>query len=152
MRVSIIAVGRLKNGAEKDLTERYLKRLNPSPQLREVDERRNLSGAGLKRREAALLLDACPEKAILIALDEHGTHLGSRELAVKLRDFADDGVADLAFLIGGADGLDKSVIEKADLTLSLGKMTWPHQLARAMLLEQIYRAQQIIAGHPYHRD
>ena len=87
-----------------------------------------------------------------MALDERGRQLGSRDFAQKLGAWRDQGVAEIAFVIGGADGLAESLRRRADLTLSLGQMTWPHMLARAMLVEQIYRAQQILAGHPYHRD
>jgi 23S rRNA (pseudouridine1915-N3)-methyltransferase len=106
----------------------------------------------LKAREAALILAAVPAGARLVALDERGVRWGSREFADRLAAWRDGGAAGLAFAIGGAEGLGNAVVERADAVLSLGAMTWPHLLARGMLLEQLYRAQQILAGHPYHRD
>lgn len=108
--------------------------------------------AELKTREAALILGALPHGARLVALDGRGATWSSIELADRLRDWRDTGAHAAAFAIGGADGLGSAVIERADAVLSLGKMTWPHLLVRGMLLEQLYRAQQILAGHPYHRD
>ena len=98
------------------------------------------------------MLGALPDGARLIALDEHGQLWSSRELADRLAAWRDQGTTTLAFAIGGADGLARAVTERADAVLSLGAMTWPHLLVRGMLLEQLYRAQQILAGHPYHRD
>jgi 23S rRNA (pseudouridine1915-N3)-methyltransferase len=106
----------------------------------------------LRAREAELILGARPKGAPLIALDEKGARWSSRTFAERLALWRDQGVADLAFAIGGADGLENTVREQADLALSLGAMTWPHLFVRAMLLEQLYRAQQILAGHPYHRE
>jgi 23S rRNA (pseudouridine1915-N3)-methyltransferase len=111
-----------------------------------------LPSAALKAREAALILGALPARARLIALDERGAVWSSRDLADQLAAWRGRGVVALAFAIGGADGLGAEVLDRADTTLSLGQMTWPHLLARCMLLEQLYRAQQILAGHPYHRD
>jgi 23S rRNA (pseudouridine1915-N3)-methyltransferase len=99
-----------------------------------------------------LLLAALPAGARLVALDERGAAWSSRDLAERLTAWRDRGVATLAFAIGGADGLDAAVTARADAVLSLGAMTWPHLLARCLVLEQLYRAQQIVAGHPYHRD
>jgi 23S rRNA (pseudouridine1915-N3)-methyltransferase len=87
----------------------------------------------------------------VVALDERGAALSSAAFAERLGTWRDGGIPDLAFLIGGADGLADTVRQRAGLVLSLGLMTWPHLLARGLLLEQIYRAQQILAGHPYHR-
>ena len=115
-----------------------------------MEEKRKLAPPELKTREATLLLNAVPKGAAIVALDRRGTALSSEAFAQRLATWRDAG-ADLAFLIGGAEGLAESVLERAQLVLSFGAMTWPHLLARAMLLEQIYRAQQILAGHPYHR-
>ena len=93
-----------------------------------------------------------PPAARLVALDERGTPWTSRQFAERLASWRDAGAAALAFAIGGADGLGQAVVDRADAVLSLGPMTWPHLLARSLLLEQLYRAQQILAGHPYHRD
>ncbi|MBF0251908.1 MAG: 23S rRNA (pseudouridine(1915)-N(3))-methyltransferase RlmH [Alphaproteobacteria bacterium] len=142
----------MKTGAERDLFDVYAGRLNPAPELREVEEKRRLEGPRLKAREAELLLGATPDGAMVVALDERGRQMSSRAFADRLGAWRDEGVRDVAFLIGGADGLDESVRAKADLILSLGEMTWPHMLVRGMLAEQIYRAHAILSGHPYHRD
>ncbi len=99
-----------------------------------------------------MILAALPPGAKLVALDERGVAWSSRDLAERLGGWRDQGIATLAFAIGGAEGLGQAVIERADAVLSVGAMTWPHLLVRGMLLEQLYRAQQILAGHPYHRD
>jgi 23S rRNA (pseudouridine1915-N3)-methyltransferase len=124
----------------------------PPVTLVELEEKRRLPAAELKEREAELILAALPAGARLVALDERGAAWSSRQLADRLAGWRDSGVAALAFAIGGADGLGQRVIGRADTILSLGPMTWPHLLARSLLLEQLYRAQQILAGHPYHRD
>jgi 23S rRNA (pseudouridine1915-N3)-methyltransferase len=124
----------------------------PPPAIIEVEEKRRLSPAELKAREAELILGTVPAGARLVALDRSGAEWSSRELADRLRKWRDGGVADLAFAIGGAEGLGPAVIDRAHQALSLGAMTWPHLLCRCMLLEQLYRAQQILAGHPYHRQ
>jgi 23S rRNA (pseudouridine1915-N3)-methyltransferase len=117
-----------------------------------LEEKRRLPPAALKLREAELILGARPPGARLVALDQTGAAWTSRDFADRLAAWRDGGATSLAFAIGGAEGLGPAVIESADATLSLGAMTWPHFLVRGMLLEQLYRAQQIIAGHPYHRD
>jgi 23S rRNA (pseudouridine1915-N3)-methyltransferase len=124
----------------------------PPVSLVEVEEKRRLTGAEMKQREAALILAALPADARLVALDERGATWTSRQFADRLAGWRDGGAGVLAFAIGGADGLGQAVIERADAVLSLGQMTWPHLLARSLLLEQLYRTQQILAGHPYHRD
>jgi 23S rRNA (pseudouridine1915-N3)-methyltransferase len=142
----------LRPGPLRELQELYAGRLHPPPVIVELDERRRLQGAELVAREAELILAALPERARLVALDSRGEGWSSRALAQHLGAWRDGGVAALAFAIGGADGLGPAVIARADAVLSLGAMTWPHLLVRAMLLEQLYRAQQIEAGHPYHRE
>ena len=124
----------------------------PAPAIIELEEKRRLPPAELKTREAELILAAVPPGARLVALDQRGREWSSLELADRLRDWRDGGAGTLAFAIGGAEGLGSAVIERADAVLSLGAMTWPHLLVRCMLLEQLYRAQQILAGHPYHRE
>jgi len=151
MRLHVVAVGRLKTGPHADLARHYAERLTWPLSIREVEERRKLSPAELTEREGALLLSAVPPGALVVALDEQGTPLTSDGFAQRLQRWRTEGVGDVAFLIGGADGLSAAVREKAALRLSLGGMTWPHLLVRGMLLEQLYRAQQILAGHPYHR-
>jgi 23S rRNA (pseudouridine1915-N3)-methyltransferase len=129
----------------------YATRIVPPPAIVEVEVRQRLPAAILRTREAQLLLGALPAGARLIALDERGASWTSRGLADRLAAWRDQGVAELAFAIGGAEGLDAAVLDRGDATLSLGPMTWPHLLVRGMLLEQLYRAQQILTGHPYHR-
>jgi 23S rRNA (pseudouridine1915-N3)-methyltransferase len=118
-----------------------------------VEDRKAGGGVVERRaREAALLLTGLPKGAVIVALDEKGKSLTSRQFADTLAGWRDGGEQEIAFLIGGADGLDKVVLSKARLTLSLSAMTWPHLLARVMLLEQLYRAWSLQTGHPYHRD
>ena len=142
----------MKSGPERALFDHYAARLSPAPEMREVEEKRALPSAKMKAREAELLLGAVPDGARLVAMDERGKRLSSIAFAQKLGDWRDEGVRDVAFLIGGADGLDRSVLNKAALTLSLGEMTWPHMLVRGLLAEQLYRANAILSGHPYHRE
>jgi 23S rRNA (pseudouridine1915-N3)-methyltransferase len=151
MRISVIAVGRLKAGPHAALAQYYAERLSLALTLREVEERRKLPPAELVEREAALLLAAVPPGAAIVALDMRGKALSSEALAERLAGWQARGPAEVAFLIGGAEGLAESVRRRAELVLSLGPMTWPHLLVRGMLLEQLYRAQQIMTGHPYHR-
>ena len=151
MRLHVIAVGRLKPGPLKALEQHYARRITGPLAIREVEERRKLPPPELVEREGALLLAALPRAGVAVALDARGTALTSDGLAARLAAWRDGGAGDIAFLIGGADGLSDAVRRQAQLLLSLGPMTWPHFLARGMLLEQLYRAQQILAGHPYHR-
>ena len=135
-----------------ELQTLYAKRIVPPATILELEEKRPLPPAQLKAREAELILAALPAGARLVALDRIGTAWSSRELAGHLADWRDHSTGVVAFAIGGAEGLSAAVLERADAVLSLGAMTWPHLLVRSMLLEQLYRAQQILAGHPYHRD
>ena len=136
----------------KELQALYSRRIASPLTIVELEERRRLPTTALKAREAQLILGALPPGACLVALDERGAAWSSRALADRIAAWRDRGVPELAFAIGGADGLDTSVLEQAHATLSLGAMTWPHLLVRGMLLEQLYRSQQILAGHPYHRE
>ncbi len=130
----------------------YAGRLAPPVTIIELEEKRPLPPAALKLREAELILAARPAGARLVALDRTGAAWTSRDFADRLAAWRDGGTAAIAFAIGGAEGLATAVVESADAVMSLGKMTWPHLFVRSMLLEQLYRAQQIHAGHPYHRD
>jgi 23S rRNA (pseudouridine1915-N3)-methyltransferase len=151
MRIWVIAVGRLKAGPEQALVRHYADRINWPLEMREVEEKRPLSAGELRKREGALLLAALPEGSTVVALDARGKAWTSEAFAAEIARWREGGLADLAFVIGGADGLSEAVRHRAERVLSLGAMTWPHLLVRGMLLEQLYRAQQILAGHPYHR-
>ncbi|MEL7460290.1 MAG: 23S rRNA (pseudouridine(1915)-N(3))-methyltransferase RlmH [Pseudomonadota bacterium] len=156
MRVRIAAVGRLKSGPEAALVDDYLARfgktgralgLGPA-EVVEVEDKKNTGMTG----EATLLTRAIPDAAAVIALDERGKLMTSPDFADQLAGFRDRGIRDVVCLIGGADGLDPALRARADLTLSFGKMVWPHMLVRVMLAEQLYRAATILAGGPYHRS
>ncbi len=148
--LTVIAIGRLPAGPLRDLQALYAGRITPPVAIVELEEKRKLPEAVLKAREAELILAAVPPGARLVALDGRGEAWSSREFAGHLARWRDAGEA-VAFAIGGAGGLGPAALARADTVLSLGAMTWPHLLARSLLLEQIYRAQQILAGHPYHR-
>ncbi|HEX4506414.1 MAG TPA: 23S rRNA (pseudouridine(1915)-N(3))-methyltransferase RlmH [Alphaproteobacteria bacterium] len=152
MKIVIAAVGRLRDAPSRALFEDYAKRLSWPVTVREVELKRALSGSQAKAEEGRLLLEAIGERATLVALDEHGAEWSSADFAGRVGAWRDQGVAELAFAIGGADGHAETVLKRAAATVAFGRMTWPHRLARVMLVEQIYRAQQIIAGHPYHRE
>lgn len=124
----------------------------PPPAIVEVEERRPLPPEQLKLREGELILGALPVGVPFVALDERGTQWSSRALAKRIAAWRNQGGSELVFAIGGADGLHRAVLDRADVILALSSMTWPHLLVRGMLLEQLYRAQQILAGHPYHRQ
>jgi 23S rRNA (pseudouridine1915-N3)-methyltransferase len=159
MRLLVAAVGRLKSGAERDLAERYRDRAIAAGRkigLRELEiiEIRESRAGDVGRRlleEAIALANLIPEGAVTIVLDERGENLDSAAFAGELRTWRDGGREAVAFVIGGADGLGAEVKKRADLRLAYGAATWPHQLVRIMLLEQLYRAVTILAGHPYHR-
>ncbi|MFI4947640.1 MAG: 23S rRNA (pseudouridine(1915)-N(3))-methyltransferase RlmH [Alphaproteobacteria bacterium] len=152
IRLYLLAIGRLRRGPLHDVQALYAGRLAPPVTITELEEKRPLPPAALKLREAELILAARPAGARLVALDRTGAAWTSRDFADRLAAWRDGGAAAIAFAIGGAEGLATGVVESADAVMSLGKMTWPHLFVRSMLLEQLYRAQQIHAGHPYHRD
>lgn len=154
MDLKIAAVGRLRAGPELDLVEDYLTRIGKvgrsvgigSASTQEVEAKKGGMAA-----EGALLKKAVQTAKPVVVLDERGKVLTSVEFAAKLGDWRDQGFAEAAFVIGGADGIDPSLRSKADMVLSFGKMVWPHMLVRVMLAEQLYRATSILAGTPYHR-
>lgn len=152
MRCRVIAVGRARPGPAQALFELYGGRLAPPLALTEVEEKRRLPPAQLREREAELLLAALPRGAVAVALDEHGTAETSEAFAARLGAWRDAGVAELAFLVGGADGHGAAVLARADWRMALGPLTWPHMLVRALIAEQLYRGFSILAGHPYHRE
>ena len=159
MRLTVAAVGRMKTGPERELADRYLDRLAKGGTalgldyagLAEHPESRAAGAAERKRDEASRLVASLPDKAVLVALDETGKTPSSEDFAAEIARLRDEGTRDLAFLLGGPDGLDPDLRRQARLVLSLGRMTWPHQIARILLAEQLYRAVTILSGHPYHR-
>ena len=155
MRLHVCAVGRLRAGPERDLADDYYNRFNrtgrplglgPVAEI-EVEDKKNLGMAA----EAVLLDRAIPAGALIAALDERGKVLSSPEFADQMAQWRDGGRQDLAFVIGGADGIDPGLRARADFAISFGRMVWPHMLVRVMLAEQIYRAATILSGGPYHR-
>jgi 23S rRNA (pseudouridine1915-N3)-methyltransferase len=154
MKITICAVGRLRKGPERELIDDYLKRFEKSGRafglgpasVVEVEDKKGLGQSA----EADLLSRAIPDGSVIVTLDERGSLISSPEFATKLQGWRDQ-ARDVAFVIGGADGIDPSLRSRAEFSISFGKMVWPHMLARVMLAEQIYRAGQIIAGTPYHR-
>ncbi len=150
MRICVIAVGRMRDGAPKDLFATYTKRLPWPLTVVEIAERGSGPPAVRAQREGEALRRRLPDGP-LVVLDRSGTDLTSEALAGILARYRDNGAATVAFAIGGADGHAPETLAAADLVLSFGKATWPHQLVRVMLAEQLYRASTILAGHPYHR-
>ncbi len=156
MRVHICAVGRMRAGPERAIFDDYLTRFDKTGRalglgpaaIHEVEDRKGGGMAG----EAPLLERALPKSAPMVALDERGSVISSPEFARKLADWRDDGCSDLAFVIGGADGIAPELRDQACFKLSFGQMVWPHMLARVMLAEQLYRAATILSGSPYHRS
>lgn len=151
LRVDIVAVGRCRDPSIETLTERYLGRLPWRTRLLEIDVRGSADDARRAARESERLLAAVAD-AQAIALDERGEPLDSLAFAGRIGAISERGVAKLAFVIGGPDGLPEAVLRRCDWRLSLGPMTWPHMLVRVMLAEQLYRAASLLAGHPYHRE
>lgn len=151
MRITLAAVGRFKREPLREVFDGYVGRLTWALALKEVVARKPGTAESVREEEGRLLLDACPPDAVTVALDAGGKAMSSAAFADRLAGWRDDGRQDLAFVIGGADGLAPAVLNRADLKLSLGPMTWPHMLVRVLLAEQLYRAQCILLGHPYHR-
>jgi 23S rRNA (pseudouridine1915-N3)-methyltransferase len=159
MRLVVAAIGRIKDGAERELAERYRKRAEQTGRrigFRDMDvvEIRESRAQEIGKRmaeESTALANIIPDKAVTLILDERGESLDSATLASRLGRWRDDGRPAAVFIIGGDDGLAASLRDKANVRLAFGAVTWPHQLVRIMLLEQIYRAVSILSGHPYHR-
>jgi 23S rRNA (pseudouridine1915-N3)-methyltransferase len=145
----LLAIGRAKGGPESEILARYTKRIKPPLELLEFDDGHG-AAIEIKRREAAALLAAIEKSDFVIALDSGGSPFDSPGLAKALQKWTETAKR-LTFIIGGAEGFDAAIIARADAKLSLGPLTWPHMLVRPMLAEQIYRAQMINLGHPYHR-
>jgi len=159
MRIVVAAVGRLKKGPETELAERYAKRAAQTGRsfgLRDIDIieiRESRADEAQKRmlEESIALANVIPQRAAVVLLDAQGENLDSASLAARLAQWRADDRPAAVFMIGGADGLASTLRAKAELRLAFGAATWPHQIVRIMLLEQLYRATTILAGHPYHR-
>jgi 23S rRNA (pseudouridine1915-N3)-methyltransferase len=159
MRLLVIAVGRLKQGPERELAERYRERFDDTGrklgfrglEIHELAESRARDANTRIAEEAAAISAAIPPKSVLVALDERGDNIDSGTFARHLARWRDDQTAHTIFAIGGADGLSPELRRKAQMRMAFGSATWPHQMVRVMLLEQVYRAATILAGHPYHR-
>ena len=150
----------MKRGPEQELAERYLKRFEATARavglayggLTEIRESRAGTSGERQREESALLRRWQEEGRFLVLLDEGGTDLTSRQLADRIGSWRDRGIGEVALAIGGPDGHDRACLAAANDTLSLGRLTFPHQIARILLAEQLYRSATLLAGHPYHRD
>jgi len=145
MKITIIAVGKMKDAAQRALYDDYAARMAPAPTLIELTQ-------SDKNKEAKDILAKLDKDAFVVILDERGKELGSTQFADVMQIAMNNGKSHLQAVIGGADGLTDEIRQRADLILAFGRLTWPHMLARIMLLEQLYRAKQILAGHPYHRE
>ena len=143
--IEIIAAGNIKKSSLLDIWEDYIRRISTSVTLYEIEETH-------KNKFEQKMLQKVKSGAIIIALDERGKALSSMEIAKKFENYAIESRKPIQIFIGAADGLPSSIKEKADMLLAFGKQTWPHKLIRIMLIEQIYRAEKIIEGHPYHRE
>ena len=159
VRLVVISIGRLKQGPERELAERYRERFDDigrklgfrGLEIHEIPESRARDAATRIAEEATAITAAMPSKSVLVALDERGDNIDSAAFARHLGRWRDDQVAHTIFVIGGADGLSPDLRRRANLRIAFGSATWPHQMVRVMLLEQVYRAATILAGHPYHR-
>lgn len=160
MRLDVLAVGRLKAGPERDLVKRYHDRLQGSaralgfsgPRMVELSESAARRDADRKAEEAQALLAQLAPGSRVVLFDEGGRTIDSRKFAATLAEWRDSGAPAAAFVIGGADGLGEALQQRCDLKLAFGGMTLPHQIVRALVMEQLYRAATILSGHPYHRD
>jgi len=159
MRVLVVAIGRLKQGPERELAERYRERFEDIGRrlgfrgldVHEIPESRARDAATRMAEEAAAIAAAIPEKSVVVTLDEHGQNIDSAAFAGQLGGWRDQAMANAIFVIGGADGLSPELQRRSKLRVAFGAATWPHQIVRVLLLEQLYRAATILAGHPYHR-
>jgi 23S rRNA (pseudouridine1915-N3)-methyltransferase len=149
--ILILAIGKMKQGPMADAFAEYQKRMRWKVTVKEFDFK-DLNANKLREKESQALMAAIPTGYRVIACDERGKETSSMDFAHKIEHWQDNESNDLVFLIGGANGHADIVRKKADFLLSFGRMTWPHMMARVMLMEQLYRAQQIMSGHPYHRE
>lgn len=151
MNIIIAAVGRMRPSPEQSLIESYIKRIPWTVAVREVDVRGKADATVQTKQETEGLHAAIPSGAKVVCLDSRGKSLDSEAFANRLGQWRDDGEQNIALVVGGADGLDASVIDRADLVVAFGAVTWPHMLTRVLVAEQLYRAHCILTGHPYHR-
>jgi 23S rRNA (pseudouridine1915-N3)-methyltransferase len=152
MRITILAVGKIRNSVFNQLYELYVKRLRWEIILYEIESHNKKSGEEQQKDESMRLITLIPSDACVITLDERGKLLSSRELASWVEQKIEEGTKDICLIIGGPNGLGPDILFKSNLILALGRATWPHLMVRGMIAEQIYRVQQILSGHPYHRD
>lgn len=151
LKIEIIAVSRARKGALAELVDEYKKRIKWPLKIHEI-ESRYTDAKKANEDEAEKILKLIDSHATVIVMDERGAGLRSMDFAQTLETFKNNGENHIQFIIGGADGLTDDIRDRANILLSFGQQTWPHLLARVMLLEQVYRAQQILSGHPYHRE
>ncbi|MGB4058259.1 MAG: 23S rRNA (pseudouridine(1915)-N(3))-methyltransferase RlmH [Alphaproteobacteria bacterium] len=151
MKIDIIAIGRLKKGPYHELAQEYLKRTRWDLTIHEL-ESRYTEARHIQEDEARKIKEHIKDDAFIIVMDERGDGLRSLDFAKTIEKLQNNSENHIQFIIGGADGLTDEIRGRANLLLSFGQQTWPHMLARIMLMEQIYRAQQILSGHPYHRE
>ena len=152
MRITILAVGKIRNSIFNQLYELYIKRLRWEVVLYEIEPHNKKNLAAQQKDESTQLIALIPSEACVITLDERGKLLSSRELASWIEEKIEEGTKDICVIIGGSNGLDPNILLKSNLVLALGRATWPHLMVRGMIAEQIYRVQQILSGHPYHKD
>ena len=160
LKIIVGSIGRLKRGPEQELAQRYADRIRKTGRavgiaalnFIELPESRATDAITRKREEAYSVLARLPEKVVIFAFDERGQSPSSRQFAATLSEHFDGSTMDIACIIGGPDGLDSQLREKASLVVSFGALTIPHQMVRILVLEQIYRAITILTNHPYHRD
>jgi 23S rRNA (pseudouridine1915-N3)-methyltransferase len=153
MKITISAIGKgQKPSPTFILFEEYRRRTPWKIELKEMEEKKNLNSFQLKESEAKMLLDSASSASVIVALDENGKNITSKSFASMICNWQNEGHNHISFLIGGALGHGKEVLERANSIISFGNMTWPHMLVRSMLSEQIYRAYTIIHKHPYHKD
>ena len=160
MDVGIVAIGRMKSGPERELLCRYLERAKKAGRhiglagfgVSEISESRNSSAAARKSDEAKSIRAHLRDGSVVVALDERGASISSIAFSTHISTWRDSGRGALRFIIGGADGLDGELVKKADRVLAFSALTWPHQLVRIMLAEQLYRTTTILSNHPYHRE
>ncbi|MCL2474329.1 MAG: 23S rRNA (pseudouridine(1915)-N(3))-methyltransferase RlmH [Alphaproteobacteria bacterium] len=151
MKMMILAIGKAK-GAETAFIDEYKKRLGDAVSIQELVYSKNLPPEEQKKAEGALILNAIPKSGFVVLLDEHGKNMTSRDFADSIQKWESLSVKNLVFIIGGAFGVSDEVKQKADAAIAFGSWTWAHKLVRVMLMEQIYRAKQILQGHPYHKE